>query len=288
MIGLGMAVAFACYTLGVMFQTLPIPWKTIKAWGPTLMRDAVIAQIGLLSIGLIQTLVAWMSSTLQQGLGAPFTSSSGEMALIVGQLTALDASMFLLISVLSTTTVMVPVASALASVLGPMMMWTTVALVLWLIIQAILGFLSSIWITVYTIGVILLAIPFRMGRSLGATLMASSIVLIVMLPFMPSLAIWLEGQLGYQLALKPLEEIVSKSKSNPALLLTLLPQLPLSIAGLMAAVVMALVAFPFAYFFIMSLVIRNVAALIGGSSTGPQVTSFILAPAWETGGRLTK
>lgn len=288
MVGLAYALAALTYFLGVMMQTLPIPWKSLRAYGPQLMMDGVIAGIATASIGLVQILVQWVSGLLNQSIGAPFTTPTNEMAIIVAQLSALDVSILLLISLLSSTTVLTPVASALANMLGPLLAGTTVALIVWLIVQTILGFLSSIWISLYATGVVLLAIPFRMGRRLGTSMMASSIVLMVMLPFMPSLAIWLEGNLGYATAIKPVEDIVAKAKSNPLALVELIPQLPLSIAGLMVSVVISLVLFPFAYFFIISLVIRSLASILGSNSGGPNVSSFVLTPAWEMGGRLTK
>ncbi|MEP0825918.1 MAG: hypothetical protein HRF40_10565 [Nitrososphaera sp.] len=288
MVGLAHSLAILTYTTGVLMQTLPVPWKSIRAYGPLLMWDGVISEMATLSIGLVQTLVIWVQNIVQQSIGAPLTGSGTEMALIVAQLTALDAGLFLLISTLSTTVVLAPAASALSSMFGPLLTWVTVALIVWLIVQTILGFLPTLWLTFYTLGVVFLAIPFRLGRRFGTSLMATSIVLMVMLPLMPSLAIWLEGQLGYQTAIKPVEDILQKSKTKPENLLKLIPQLPLSVAGLMVSVVVALVIFPFAYFFIISMVVRSLASMLGSNASGPSVSSFVLTPAWETGGRLTK
>ena len=286
MIGLAHSLAVLAYVLGVLFQTLPIPARSIRAYGPMLMWDGVIAELATASIGLVQLLVQWVSGLLQQSIGAPFTTPTNEMALIASQLTALDASLFLLIATLSTTIILAPVASALASILSPVLTLVTVSLIIWLIVQTILGFLSTIWISLYTLGVVFLAIPFRLGRSLGTNMMASSIVLMVMLPFMPSLALWLETNLGYELAVKPIQDLASTK--DPKALAKLIPQLPLSLASLMVSVMLALVIFPFAYFFIISLVIRNLATMLGSNSSGPSVSSFVLTPAWKTGGRLAK
>jgi hypothetical protein len=288
MIGLAHSLAILTYTTGVLMQTLPVPWKSIRAYGPLLMWDGVVSEMATLSISLVQVLVLWMTGTIREGIGAPFIGSGGEMGLIVTQLVTLDAGIFLLISGLSTTVILAPVAAALASMLGPLLTWVTVALIVWLIVQTILGFLPTIWLTFYTLGVVFLAIPFRLGRRLGTSLMATSIVLMVMLPLMPAIAIWLEGQLGYQTAIRPVENIMQQAKTKPENLIKLVPQLPLSIAGLMVSVVVSLVIFPFAYFFIISMVVRSLSAMLGSNASGPSVSSFVLTPAWETGGRLTK
>src|SRR5207244_1036496 len=99
--------------------------------------------------------------------------------------------------------------------------------------------------------------PFRIGRKLGGTLMASSVTAMIMLPLMPSMAIWLESYLGYETAIKPVQDTIEKAKGNPVESLKLLGQLPLSLAGLMVSVVLALVLFPFAYLLIVSMVTKN-------------------------------
>jgi hypothetical protein len=252
------------------------------------MMDGIVAQVAAGSIMLVQLLVQWVNNMLQQNLGAPFVGEMGAMTLIVSQLTALDASIFLLISVLSTTVVLAPVAYTLSNMFGPILTTTTVALIIWLILQAVLGFLPSIWISLFTLGVVFLAIPFRIGRRLGSTLMASSITAMIMLPLMPSMAIWLESYLGYETAIKPVQDTIEKAKSNPLESLKLLAQLPLAVAGLMVSVVVALVLFPFAYLLIVSMVTKNLSALLGSNSVGPPMSSLILVPAWEMGSSVRK
>jgi hypothetical protein len=287
MFGLALAVAMMTYMSGATIQVLPVP-RSLRSYGPMLMWDGVVAQAATLSVGLVQILVQWVSNLLRESLGPPFTSSTNEITIIVAQLASLDAGLFLLISALSTSTVMAPAASALSSMLGPLLTWVTVALIVWVMVQAILGFLPTLWLTLYTTGVIFLGIPFRIGRRLGTTMMAASITLMVMLPFMAPLALWLEGHLGYTAAIRPIENIIEQSRSNPLALLRRVPQLPISLAALMVSVIMALVIFPFAYFFIISMVARSLASLLGSNAAGPSISSFVLTPAWETGSRLSK
>lgn len=288
MIGLAHALAMLTYVLGCMIQVLPIPWKGLRAHGPQLMMDGLVAELATVSVTLVPVLVDWITGIFETGFDGHFSAQPTAIALIITQLTALDASLFLLISTLSTTVILAPVAYALSSMLGPLLMATTVALIVWIIVQVVIGLLPSIWLTMYFSGIVMFAIPFRIGRSLGSTLMATSIVLVVMLPVMPAIAIWFEGKLGYEGAIKPVEDIINKSKSNPLQFLKLIPQLPLSIASLMAAVIISLVAFPFAYFLVVSIVARSLASLLGSNSVGPSASSFILTPAWEMGGSLRK
>src|SRR3989442_362235 len=125
MIGLANSLAILTYFLGCMIQLLPIPWKGLRAHGPQLMMDGIVAQIAAGSILLVELLVQWFNGLLQQNLGSPFMGETGAMALILSQLTALDASLFLLISILSTTVVLAPIAYTLSNMFGPILTVTT-------------------------------------------------------------------------------------------------------------------------------------------------------------------
>ncbi|MGI0017058.1 MAG: hypothetical protein ACREBU_26850, partial [Nitrososphaera sp.] len=55
------ALAALLYTLGVLVQTLPIPYASIKIHGPQLMKDGVISELAILSVSLVTLLVSWIS-----------------------------------------------------------------------------------------------------------------------------------------------------------------------------------------------------------------------------------
>lgn len=282
MLGLGHGLALLTYVLGVCIISLPVPIQRIKLWGPTLVVDAILAEVGLASVSIADALVKWISLSIQEGLSSPFTYSPLALTTILAQLASLDGAIILLIGVLSSTVILAPVASALSSMLGSALYSISVSIIIWLIMQAISSVLPSIWMTIYVMGLVFLAIPLRLGRSLGTTLMSSSIVLAIGLPLAPSIAIWLEGWMGYQGALQPFQSLLSQVQSDPTKALNLLANLPLLAGNLLAAVIVALVIFPFAYLFILSLIIRNVSALLGGASTSPAF-SYILSPSYQVG-----
>jgi hypothetical protein len=216
-----------------------------------------------------------------QAIGSPFNSATAAMAVIVSQLTMLDAALLRLISAVSATVVLSPVASALSSIFSPALTWITTAIVLWLIIQWILTVLPGIWTSAYVLGVVFLAIPFRLGRRLGTLLMASSIVMAIGLPLMPSMAIWLEGNLAYENSLRPLQDLLSQAQQNPLAIVNLISTLPTILGNLLVAVIIALVIFPFAYIFILSILTRSLSNVLGGAASGPSLSSFTIAPARE-------
>ncbi|MBI3859780.1 MAG: hypothetical protein HY296_06065 [Thaumarchaeota archaeon] len=277
LLGLGQSLALLTYVLGVLFQTLPIPVKSIRAHGPSLMWDGIVAEFALLSVNIVRLLELWISRIIQQSIGSPFNYQPLAIATILAQLSALDASFLLLISAMSASVILAPVANALSSVLGPALTWTTIAIVIWVITQIAAGLITQIWLSAYILGIVFLAIPFQLGRRFGILLMSSSIILAIGLPLMPSMAIWLEGYLGYQTAILPLQNILSQIATNPLLIGNLLATIPQAIGGILAAVVIALIVFPFAYLFILSLFIRSLANLLGGSSGGPVLTNQIVS-----------
>ena len=108
--------------------------------------------------------------------------------------------------------------------------------------------------------------------------MASSIVVAVALPILPSLALEFEGFIGYEGSFRGLLDLSSQITTNPFAIPTIIASLPQTVATLMAAVIISLILFPIAYLFALSLLVRSVVNLIGGSSLMP-TGSFFLGPS---------
>jgi hypothetical protein len=285
LLALAHALAWLSYVLGVLLQTLPIPRKSVKAWGPTLMLDAVIAELSLATISIVESLIRWLSTMISSSLGSPLNPLAS-FSLIVGELTALDATFLAIIALVSSQPETLPFLPLLNNIMNPALTIVTAALITWIIIQTIASFLPSIWLSTYVLGLVFYAIPFRIGRRLGSYLIASSTVLAIALPIMPSLAISLQSLLGYKLLIEPLQDAVSTF--NPLAIINLLSILSTTISRILAAIIISLIIFPPVYFFILSALIRGVANAIGGAASGPTVQSFTIIPAWELAGGLTR
>lgn len=277
LLGLAHSLAALTYVLGVLIQTLPVPKPAWKAHGPMLLWDACVAELSIGIVSMVQLAVDAISNLLKTTVPGPFNSSAASFALIISQLVMIDTAIFLLISALSATVVLGPVAEILARMLGPIGSWCTMAIVLWSTIYVVIQFFPAIWLTLYHTGICFFAIPFRIGRQLGAYFMSGSIVLAIGLPLAPSFAIWLEGYIGYQGFLAQFQEIVSQIESNPLAITELISNIPSAIGSLMAAIIISLIVFPVAYIFILSAVSKGLAKLIGGSA-GPTLSSFVLSP----------
>lgn len=285
-LALAHTLAALLYILGVLVQTLPIPYATIKAHGPQLMKDGIISEIAILSVSLIQILVSWVSGMFAEAVQMP-VGPDAAFGIIISQLTAIEAAILLLIGVLSATIILSPLANAVASLTSSVLAFVTVSLIIWLVVKAASAIILASWVSFYVFGLLMFAMPLRIGRSVGTMFMAASIVAVIALPIMPSVAVWMQGTIGYSGSISPIEDTISKLKKNPNPLLVarLLGQLPSSIANLMVAVVVSTILFPLAYLMIISMITKSVARIMGGSA-GTSVSSFVLTPAWEIGGKI--
>lgn len=286
LLAVGHSLAALLYVLGVLVQTLPIPYPSIRAHGPQLMKDGVISEIAIASVSLISLLVAWIQQMFATAVQMP-VGPDAAFGIIVAQITAITTAIIVLIGTLSATVVLGPLASAVSSITSSILIMSTVSLIIWLIVKAIAAIITSSWLSFYIFGLVMFALPFRIGRGVGAMFMAGAMVAVIAIPIMPSVAVWLQGSIGYETGISPIEDTISKIKknSNPLLIARLVTQIPELLANLMVAVVVSTILFPFAYLLIISMITRSVARLLGGSS-GTSVSSFVLAPAWDIGGKM--
>jgi len=281
LLGLAHALASLTYVFGVLMQTLPIPRREWKAWGPTLMWDACIAEVAIGTVAAVQLAVSAISNLLGSSFGGPFTSPNLSFSLILAQLVMIDVATVLLISAVSATVVFAPVAEILSRILGSAVSSCTAAIIVWSTIKVITALFPGLWLVIYEVGLCFYSIPFRIGRRLASYFMSSSIVMAIGLPPMPSMAIWLEGYIGYQAFAIELQNILGQMQRNPLAAVELIGLLPLALGNLMAAIIIALIVFPIAYLFILSVIARSLANVLGGASAGPAPSIFVLAPARE-------
>jgi len=192
-----------------------------------------------------------------------------------------------LVAGINSTVILEPVASLAVRIVGPGAEAVTSALILWVAIQIVESIFLKVWIYFFVLGLVFFSVPFRLGRRLGTYLMSWSMLTAVALPLLPSLALSLEGTVGYETFLKNFLDIGSRLGTDPLAIPRLIASLPSALAGLIAAVIIALIVFPIAYLFMMSLVARSLAELLGGSSAGPSPAMMILTPSRQFAKELT-
>jgi len=281
LLGLAHSLAALTYACGVLVQTLPLPHRAWRAYGPQMMRDSCLTEIAIGTISVIQMLVTVISETIGTSLiGGPLTSSASNKAFetIISQLVTIDTTIFGLIHAVSAVGSSDPATSILARILGSAVDSCTTAIILWYVIRAITQFLPTAWLTGYELGLCFYVLPLRIGRRLGSFLMATSLVLAIGMPLTPFLALQLQGPTDFETFLKEFENIAEQIIEEPSRIVELISSIPEATGRMMSAVFISLIFFPVIYLFLLSLIIRSVASLIGGSARGLTITRFILGP----------
>lgn len=258
---LALALAFAGLNaaLSYILWTAPLP-KRWKLLAYQLYSDAVIINVLVFSISLVQIAVTSISKMLSLNLSGPMQAPLVSFASIMLQLGSLLAGILSII-VLAASAGAGDAAGRILGfagqiVVGDMILWSTIYLAIILVLKY--------WTLLYAIGIVFYSIPFRLARKVGSTIMASSCVLVICLPLLPDFALALEWIIGFQPTLESFLSTIQQP--NP---LAIIPafwtvQVYRAIVQILAGMILALMIFPIIYLWILSKIIRRLSELIGG------------------------
>lgn len=162
------------YTLGALFYALPLPIYGIKKWGPRLITDSIYIIVWI----TIYTAVLALMQQLLQLLGVSWSSYLQWLYTVENY----DIVQYEIVKGLIDAT------EYLSGTIAPFMLFsfllssaTSFIEFLTIISQMILQY-SGLFIAM---GILLMAIPFRIGRSIGASFISSAIVFYIGLPYLP-------------------------------------------------------------------------------------------------------
>ena len=163
------------FYLGVLIYALPIPWSGLKRWGPRLIMDSFFVASLAASFDLIIKFV----DNLRITLGADWHNFFA----FVGGLTIFKTTLLIaLATIQSFLSKFIPgiakVLSIIMSKISYSLYASTMMLVLGEFIRTTYWFLASL-------GIALMAIPFRIARGAGALLLSMALVFYVALPLYP-------------------------------------------------------------------------------------------------------
>jgi len=167
------------YVLGSLFYGLPIPLYGLKKWGPKMMSDAIYAAVWINIYGFIISFL----NQLQTMLGINWDY-------FYNLLVNLEVQLFYLMTTLKSIYYIVINAqlSAAATLFIPLLQFSAFITDIILLIQFIIDlgiFIQNSYMLLIAIGVLLISLPFRMGKGIGGTLISSSMVFYVGLPYLP-------------------------------------------------------------------------------------------------------
>ncbi len=169
--------AVLTYYLGCLIYALPIPSYGLKKWAPTLISDSLAALfITTLYTGILAT-IKWLIAFM----GASWSSYIEWITLRIGIMIFVS---FVIMNAGAMLSQMIgPGANALFSPLTSVTSYATLALSSIAITSIII---KTFYDKILALGILLYSLPFRVGRSIGAGLIALVVVFYTFLPLMPS------------------------------------------------------------------------------------------------------
>ncbi|MEM0173824.1 MAG: DNA import protein CedA [Sulfolobaceae archaeon] len=170
-------LAILTYFLGVLLYALPIPIYGIKKWAPKLVSDGIYASVWV----NIYAGILYMISLISNIIGISWDS----YFLWLRQVLGFELNLYLIIRATAATASVDPALSVLVAPFTLFMSFMTGLITLLqtiIIISEIVYQYTPIFIS---LGILLLSIPFRIGRGIGASLIASFTIFYIGLPYLP-------------------------------------------------------------------------------------------------------
>lgn len=161
------------FYLGALMYLLPIPLTGLKRWGPRLISDALFILALSISIGSIFSFADFLRTTLGGDWQHFLSFLKGLVIQNTFTLIVLSQAQYIL-SKFGLSKVLGIITQTISYSLYVLLMFYILAL----IIRSAYGVIASL-------GIALMAIPFRIARSAGAFLLALSIVFYIALPLYP-------------------------------------------------------------------------------------------------------
>ncbi len=175
---LAYSLAILTYYLGALIYLLPIPLWSIKKWAPALIYDSFAVTILVLFFTSIVEFISHFGSMFGVSWDVYFNW-------LINRTLTLSSFISLLIG--ASLAISYTGGKALvSSFLGPITSIATYTLIIMEFFFVLGLVFKEYFAKILALGILLYAIPFRIARSAGASLIALSIVFTIALPFLPS------------------------------------------------------------------------------------------------------
>jgi len=161
------------FYLGALIYLLPIPLTGLKRWGPRLISDSLFILVLSISIGTIFSFADFLRAVLGGDWQHFLQFLKGLIVQNTFTLVILSQAQYIL-SKFGLSKVLGVITQTISYSLYVLLMFYILALV----IKSVYGVMASL-------GIALMAIPFRIARTAGAFLLAFSIVFYIALPLYP-------------------------------------------------------------------------------------------------------
>ncbi|NIP61290.1 MAG: hypothetical protein GWN01_10315 [Nitrosopumilaceae archaeon] len=241
--------------------------KELVAWGIILRNDSIIAMVAVGVVASIKLLVDFVQGLIVDSAGSALKSNPQAFAEVMSQLVIIDTALITIVGFVSAAPQLQGFGILLGNMMGPAVSAVTTSIFIWTALQTMSNVMPTLFLTIFSISLVLWSIPFRVGRQAGAFGMALSMVLYVGLPLAAPAAIWVETYVLTSDDLNNLTGLADKVKLNildpnffTKFIITHLTEV---LARLVSAIMVALIAFPLAYLGFLGLVTTSLASLLG-------------------------
>lgn len=261
------AIAGVTYYLAGLMTTLPK--EEWVAWGHIMRNDSIIGMIAIGSVSAIQFLISYIQELISKSSDLQIQPDQA-ISSIMAQLVTLDVALVGIVAVVSAIPLLTGMSIVLGQVTGPAISAVTSSIFLWTIIQTLTHIIPTLFLTLFSIGLVLWPMPFRIGRQAGSTIMALSMVLYVGLPLAAPFAIWLQDQVVTSQEMDSLLQTIEgyqPSIIDPIFgIKIVMRELTIHLTKVIGGIIVAFIVFPVIYFAVLGLFTKAIANVIGGSS----------------------
>ncbi len=173
---LAVALASLTYALGALILGLPIPYRPLKRWGPRLMADAVATMIIVSSLGIL----LWLSDKVMEIIGVTWGNFYDWMTVRFTVLLAVYGVLQYVSTLLRSSglDVLIPIVSGTVSAVSAALTGLRLIFFVALALQRLRYYFV-------VLGSVFYSIPFRIGKSVGATMISIGLVAYIAMPALP-------------------------------------------------------------------------------------------------------
>ncbi len=171
-------LAVLTYNIGVLLYALPVPSRRIKRWAPVLIEDGLYAAL----LFSLFSLMLYLSDYMSLYSGVTLSQVAEWLRTVMSNIVLLYLSAKIFASALSR----IPVVGSFSFLLV-----LPISLIVYTVVTAMASVLVPIYIIIKlkaelaALGVALYALPFRIGRNAGASLIAFVVIGNVAFHFLP-------------------------------------------------------------------------------------------------------
>jgi hypothetical protein len=262
------ALAGLTYYLAGLMMTLPK--EEWVAWGYTMRNDSIIAMVSIGSVSAIQVLLEFVQNMISESTGSALILPNQAITSILAQLVTLDVALVGIVAIVSAVPFLAGFSIVLGHITGPAISTVTGSILLWTSVQLFTQAIPTLFLTLFSIGLVMWSLPFRIGRSAGSTMMALSMVLFVGLPLAAPSAVWIQGQV---INSGEMDQLIKTIQSLDPNIITshfatdfIIKRLAEQLTRVIGGIIIAYIIFPILYFALLALFTKAIANLIGGSA----------------------